>query len=229
MLLAGLILPAAWVFGAAATGKDPNAAAVFTLTAQDGQKVELSALTAKGQIVVLEWVNPECPFVKAHYQADTMTMKKLAEKYTKDKKVVWLAINSTNVTTPEQNQEFVKQHELPYPILLDTTGKVGKLYKAATTPHLFIIDDKGKIVYRGAIDNAPLGKKPEKDAYVNYVEKALDELLAGKAVSTPATKSYGCSVKYAEPAKAKPEAKANQPKPRRDDTASRTRTRRGYY
>jgi peroxiredoxin len=202
VVLAVLISATTWVFGTPEASRDPNDAPTFVLTSQDNKEVKLSDFTDKGKIVVLEWVNPECPFVKAHYQADTMTMKKLAQKYTRDKKVVWLAINSTNFTAPQQNQEFVKQHELPYPILLDTTGKVGKQYKAATTPHLFIIDDKGKIVYRGAIDNAPLGKKPPKDAYVNYVEKALDELLARKAVSTPATKPYGCSVKYAEPAKA---------------------------
>jgi peroxiredoxin len=177
---------------------DPNAAPAFVLKSQDGKEVNLSALTAKGQIVVLEWINPECPFVKAHYQPDTMTMKKLAEKYTKDKKVVWLAINSSHFTTPEQNKEFVKQHELPYPVLLDHSGKTGRQYKAVTTPHMFIVDGQGKIAYRGAIDNAPLGRKPQNDVYVNYVAKALDELLNGQAVTIRQTKSYGCSVKYAQ-------------------------------
>lgn len=194
-----LALPA-WAGEDAAKDKDPNTAADFMLQDQDGKEVKLSDLTSQGKIVVLEWINPECPFVKAHYAAETMTMKNLAEKYTKDKKVVWLSINSSHFTTPAQNQEFVKQHELPYPILLDNSGKTGKAYAAKTTPHMYIIDTHGKIVYRGAIDNAPMGRKPADTVYVNYVQKALDEVLAGQAVSTPQTKSYGCTVKYAEPA-----------------------------
>ncbi len=202
--LAGVILFSAMTWAADITKhhKDPNLAAAFTLPNQDGKEVKLSDFTEKGKIVVLEWFNYDCPFVKAHYTAEAMTMKKLAEKYTKDKNVVWLAINSTHYAEAQDDQSFIREHKLPYPILVDKDGKVGKLYKAMTTPHLFIIDTKGRIVYRGAIDNAPLGKKPEKEAYVNYVEKALDELLAGKAVSTPQTKPYGCSVKYAEPADA---------------------------
>jgi peroxiredoxin len=182
----------------AAEPQDPNVANAFTLSDQNGKEVKLADLIKKGQIVVLEWINPECPFVKAHYAPDTMTMKKLADKYTQNNKVTWLAVNSSHFTTPQQNQEFVKQHGLSYPILLDNSGNVGKSYGAKTTPHLFIIDADGKIVYRGAIDNAPLGKKPAQGEYVNYVEKAVDELLAGKAVSVPQTKPYGCSVKYAQ-------------------------------
>ena len=177
---------------------DPNIAAAFTLPNQEGKEVNLDDF--KGKIVVLEWVNYDCPFVKAEYKAGVM--KNLAEKYAKQG-VVWLAINSTYYTDAKSNQAFIQEHQLPYPILLDTEGRVGKLYKAVTTPDLFIIDGKGKIVYRGAIDNAPLGRKPENEAYVNYVKKALDEMLAGKIVSVPKTKSYGCSVKYAEPAKPK--------------------------
>jgi peroxiredoxin len=204
--------------------KDPNLAPMFALQNQDGKEVKLSDFTDKGKIVVLEWLNYDCPFVKAEYK-DGVT-KRLAEKYAKQN-VVWLAINSTNYAEAQGDQAFIKEHTLPYPILLDKDGKVGKLYKAMTTPHLFIIDTKGKIVYRGAIDNAPLGKKPENEAYVNYVEKALDELLAGKAVSTPQTKSYGCSVKYAEPAKPKSQANTAKPKPRRSNTGGGYRP--GYY
>lgn len=200
-VLTVVILTNMWASGFAEPGKDPNIAPAFVLKNQDDKEVKLTDYTEKGQIVVLEWINPECPFVKAHYQSDTMTMKKLAEKYTKDKKVVWLAINSSHFTTPQQNQDFIKQHELPYSILLDNSGKVGRLYGSTNTPHMFIIDGNGRIVYRGAVDNAPLGKKPQNENYVNYVEKALDELLVGKEVTIAATKPYGCSVKYAEPAK----------------------------
>jgi peroxiredoxin len=203
--------------------KDPNLAAAFTLPNQDGKEVNLSDF--KGKIVVLEWMNYDCPFVKAEYSAKVM--KNLSEKYAKQG-VVWLAINSTNYADAKGDEAFIKEYQLPYPVLLDKDGKTGKLYKAMTTPHLFIIDGQGKIVYRGAVDNAPLAKKPEKEAYVNYVQKALDELLAGKAVSIPQTKPYGCSVKYAEPVKPKSEAKAVQPGVRRNNVTGGGYTR-SYY
>jgi len=216
--------------------KDPNIAPTFALQNQDGKEVKLSDFTDKSKIVVLEWMNYDCPFVKAEYKDGVM--KRLAEKYAKQN-VVWLAINSTNYAEAQGDQAFINEHKLPYPILLDKDGKAGKLYKAMTTPHLFIIDTKGKIVYRGAIDNAPLGKKPENEAYVNYVEKALDELLAGKAVSTPQTKPYGCSVKYAEPAKPKAAARTeSKAKSKTEVNTVRSKPRRnnielgyrpGYY
>jgi peroxiredoxin len=174
-----------------AAEKDPNAAPLFTLTNQDGKEVKLADY--KGKIVVLEWFNYDCPFVKAHYQAQTF--KKLAEKYAKQD-VVWFAVNSTHYTTAKANQDFAAQHKLPYDILLDTDGKTGKAYSAKTTPHVYVIDAKGRIVYHGAADNAPMGKTPANQTYVSYVEKAVDELLAGKVVSTPWVKPYGCSVKY---------------------------------
>ena len=162
----------------------------FTLTSFDDKTVSLSDY--RGKIVVLEWFNFECPFVKYHY--DTVpTMINLANKY-KDKDVVWLAINSTSHTTPQANIEFAKKHSLPYPILDDRSGKVGHAYNATNTPHMFIIDTKGNIVYEGAIDNSPLGRK--KEGVINYVDRALAELTAGKRVSTKETKPYGCSVKY---------------------------------
>ncbi|MCX5639046.1 MAG: redoxin domain-containing protein, partial [Planctomycetota bacterium] len=164
----------------------------FTLNNFDGKKVMLS--DNKGKIVVLEWFNFECPYVMGHY-GERKTMVELANKY-KDKNVVWLAVNSTNYVTPQKNKEFATQHKLPYPILDDRAGTVGRAYGAQTTPHIFIIDTRGNIVYNGAIDNAPLGKTTEGEAYVNYVDKALAELTEGKAVTTANTKPYGCTVKY---------------------------------
>lgn len=164
----------------------------FTLQSFDGKTVSLSDYEDK--IVVLEWFNFECPFVQHHYKDSTNTMIKLANKY-KAKNVVWLAVNSTNHTTPEANKEFAEKHDLPYPILDDRSGRVGRAYDAKTTPHMYIIDTNGNIVYEGAIDNAPLGKA--KGDVVNYVDKALAELVAEKPVSTEDTKPYGCSVKYA--------------------------------
>jgi len=164
----------------------------FSLSTFDGKKVNLPDY--KGKTVVLEWLNFECPYVKYHYDKPK-TMIKLAEKY-KDKNVVWLAINSTSHTTPEANRDFAEKQKLPYPILDDRPGRIGRVYGAKTTPHMYIIDRRGRIVYEGAIDNAPLGEVPAGQELINYVDKALEELTTGKAVSTANTKPYGCSVKY---------------------------------
>lgn len=166
-------------------------APAFELNSFDGKTVNLSDY--RGKIVVLEWINFECPYSRYHYETKA-TMVELAKKY-KGKNVVWLAINSTNHTTPGPNKDFARQHKLPYPILDDRSGKVGHAYGAETTPHIYIINPKGRIVYEGAIDDSPLGRK--KEGVVNYVDKALAELTAGKAISTAKTKPYGCTVKYA--------------------------------
>ena len=169
-----------------------KAAKPFTLSTFDGKKVSLSDY--RGKIVVLEWLNFECPFVKYHYDK-SKTMTKLAEKY-KDKNVVWLAVNSTSHTTPEANRDFIKQQKLPYPILDDRSGRIGRAYGSKTTPHMYVIDRRGRIVYEGAIDNAPLGKVSGGEDLINYVDKALAELTTGRRVSTAITEPYGCSVKY---------------------------------
>ena len=175
---------------AASTAEPGAAAPAFSLTDQAGKTVALSDLA--GKIVVLEWVNPDCPFVKRH--ASAKTMYDTAKKYS-DKGVVWLAVNTTKYMAGPDNQKWIDANALPYQILDDHTGAVGKLYGAKTTPHMFVIDGKGKIIYAGAIDDDPQGNKTEK---VNYVAQAIDETLAGKAVSVPQTKPYGCSVKYAD-------------------------------
>jgi len=182
---------------AAEEDKLPRPAPDFTLKDSNGKEVQLSKLTEKGKIVVLEWFNYDCPFVKYHYTPKTNTTSNLAKKY-KDKDVVWLIVNSTNYATAETNAAWAKEHEIKQTILIDSDGKVGRLYKAKTTPQLFVIDKAGKIVYDGAIDNAPRGKVPEGKEKVNYVDQALTEMLADKPVSTPKTKPYGCSVKYAK-------------------------------
>ena len=169
-----------------------KAATPFALSTFDGKKVSLSDY--RGKIVVLEWLNFECPFVKHHYDTPK-TMIKLADKY-KDKNVVWLAINSTSHTTPEANKDFAKQQKLPYPILDDRSGRVGRAYGAKTTPHMYVINRRGRIVYEGAIDNSPLGKASGGKEVINYVDKALEELTTGRRVSMAKTEPYGCSVKY---------------------------------
>jgi peroxiredoxin len=174
--------------------KPPAKAPAFELKNYDGKMVNLNDF--KGKIIVLEWFNYECPFVQYHYQKAS-TMIDLAKKY-EDKNVVWLAINSTKHLKTEQNKQFAEEHKVPYPILDDRAGKTGRAYGAKTTPHIFIINAAGNIAYEGAIDNAPLGKTPEGQEPVNYVDKALDELTAGKEATIKKTQSYGCSVKYAE-------------------------------
>jgi peroxiredoxin len=166
-------------------------APAFTLEDQDGNEVSLSDFS--GKVVVLEWTNWDCPFVQRHYRSGTFT--KLFEKF-KDQGIVWLAVNSTNYATAEKDKEWIEQYNLPYPILSDFTGRVGKMYDAKTTPHMYIIDKTGTLVYAGGIDDDPQG---ESENPTNYVENALNEVLAGKDVSVPESKPYGCSVKYAKP------------------------------
>jgi peroxiredoxin len=165
-------------------------APAFILNSFDGKTISLSDY--KGKIAVLEWFNYECPFVMRHY-GNQPTMIGLANKY-KDKNVVWLAINSTSHSTPKANLEFAEKRNLPYPILDDRSGTVGRAYSAKTTPHMYVIDSKGSIAYQGAIDNDERGRK--RQGVINYVDKALAELIGGKEVSTKDTMPYGCTVKY---------------------------------
>jgi len=170
----------------------PVKAPDFTLKNYDGKEVKLADY--KGKIIVLEWFNQECPFVQYHYEKKS-TMKDLAAKF-KDKNVVWLAINSTSHQETEKNKKYAETYKIPYPILDDRPGKVGKAYRATNTPHMFIINTDGNIVYNGAIDNAPLGRVPKDKKLINYVDKALKELTSDKTVSIAKTKPYGCTVKY---------------------------------
>jgi peroxiredoxin len=168
-----------------------DTAPAFTLTDTAGNEVSLGDF--EGKIVVLEWLNPDCPFVQRHYKAGTM--KDLATKYDGEG-VVWLTINSTNYMDAAANAKFKADNGLSYTILVDQSGDVGHLYAAKTTPQMYIIDGNGTLVYIGAIDDDPRGNKGE--PAVNHVAVALDEVLAGQAVTTAETKPYGCSVKYKE-------------------------------
>ena len=170
--------------GPAALGASAPA---FALEDQTGKKVSLSDYA--GKVVVLEWINPDCPFVQRHAKAGTM--RALSDKY--KGQVVWLGVNSTSYMGRDNNAKWVADHGLAYPVLDDHAGEVGRLYGAKTTPHMYVIDTSGKLVYEGAIDDDPGGSGASK----NYVDAALTEVLAGKPVSVGQTKSYGCSVKYA--------------------------------
>lgn len=163
----------------------------FVLNDQDGKAVRLSEL--RGKVVVLEWTNYDCPFVGRHYKAGTM--KEIAERYADD--AVWLAVNSTNYANVADNKQWAETHKLGYRVLDDHDGKVGRLFGAKTTPHMFVIDKNGAIVYDGAVDNAPSGRQSV-DEYVNYVNKAVGELVMGGRVTVSESQPYGCSVKYAE-------------------------------
>jgi peroxiredoxin len=171
-----------------------KAAPDFTLKDVDGKAVKLSDY--KGKIVVLEWFNPECPVSAGSHQKGAL--KDQAERVSKDG-IVWLAINSSGAGMEgngvEKNKKMAGEWKMKHPVLIDESGDVGRMYGAKTTPHMFVIDTKGLLVYRGAIDNQ--GKD---DKMINYVDAALADLKAGKPVETKETKSYGCGVKYAKPA-----------------------------
>ena len=171
----------------------------FTLKDVDGKEVKLSSF--KGKTVVLEWFNPECPYVKASHTKGSLV--DTAKKQQKNG-IVWLSINSGAAgkqgAGAEKSKEGAKGFAMENPILVDEAGTVGKEYGATNTPHLFVIDAKGVLAYRGAIDNSPdgEGQSPEGGKLVNYVDAALEDLAAKRAVKTPDTKAYGCSVKYAK-------------------------------
>jgi peroxiredoxin len=169
----------------------------FELPDLDGKLVKLSSF--RGKTVVLEWFNPGCPFVKASHTKGSLV--DTAERQQRAG-VVWLAINSGAKGKQgfgvEANREGKERFKLTHPILLDETGTVGRAYGAAHTPHMYVVDPKGTLVYRGAIDNSPdaEGESPSGGKLINYVESAISDVAAGKAVTTPETEAYGCSVKY---------------------------------
>ena len=195
-ILSLITLLAVPAFAGAELGKP---APDFTLKDVDGKEVKLSSF--KGKTVVLEWFNPECPYVKASHTRGSLV--DTAKKQQKNG-IVWLSINSGAVgkqgAGAEKSKEGAKGFAMENPILIDEAGTVGKEYGATNTPHLFVIDAKGVLAYRGAIDNSPdgEGQSPEGGKLLNYVDAALEDLAAKRAVKTPDTKAYGCSVKYAK-------------------------------
>ena len=188
------------LFAAAATahaGTVGSPAPEFALQNVAGGTVKLSQY--RGKYVVLEWVNPECPYVRKHYSS--ANMQKLQKDYT-GREVVWLTINSTRNGHPEYKQPgematwMKKMDASSSATLLDPKGEAGKAYAARTTPHMYIIDPKGVLVYAGGIDDKRSTDVEDVKTAKNYVRTAMDELLAGKAVTNASTAPYGCSVKY---------------------------------
>jgi peroxiredoxin len=174
-----------------ARAKVGEAAPNFTLKTTDGKEWSLS--DAKGKVVVLEWINPECPVCVRVMKDGTVanTIKAVTEQYSD---VVYVAINSSAArpSSLEGTAAYMKEHKVEIPALLDSDGAVGLMYGAKTTPHCYVIDANGKLVYQGAIDN----NDGRGDGKMNYVVNAVTQLKKGESVSPSETKPYGCSVKY---------------------------------
>lgn len=173
---------------AAAPAEVGQPAPSFALKDESG--VQHSLAQYRGKVVVLEWTNPECPFVQRHYASKTM-QKTLAALG--GKPVVWLAIDSTYSNTPEKSAAWKKEQGFSYPVLQDPSGTVGHAYGAKTTPHMFVIDEQGVVRYAGAIDDDPRGRSP---VPTNYVRQAVEAVETGKAVPATTSVPYGCTVKY---------------------------------
>ncbi len=171
----------------------------FTLKNQ--YNTDISLADFKGKTVVLEWLNHGCPFVRKHY--DSKNMQNLQDKWTA-KGIIWLSIISSapgkqgHVTPQEAYREAHAYKSRATHILLDPEGKVGKMYEAKTTPHMYVINPEGKRVYEGAIDNIPDTNQASIPKAQNFVDETLTQLISGQKIKTAKTKAYGCSVKYAD-------------------------------
>jgi len=196
-LLPWLALTTLFAAGAAVAVVSGAAAPGFTVTDTSGKTVQLADY--KGKYVVLEWTNPECPFVRKHYGSGNMPA---LQKEWGARDVAWLTINSTNAThsefkTPRQMSDWMKaQGAAPLATLLDSTSDTGRAYGAKTTPHMFVVDPAGKVIYAGAIDDKRTTNPADAKTANNYVRAALTESMSGKAVTVGSTTPYGCSVKY---------------------------------
>lgn len=188
---AALALPA---FASPEVGKEAPA---FTARTADGKTIDLKSL--RGKIVVLEWTNHECPYVRMHYNANNMQS---TQKDATGQGVVWLQV----ISSPPGKQGFVEGLEaikvnaerkaVPTNTVLDPDGKIGRLYAAQTTPHMYVIDAKGTLVYKGGIDSIPSSRPDSLPKAVNYVRETLAALAANKPVPNPSTRPYGCTIHY---------------------------------
>lgn len=169
----------------------------FTLADTEGAKHRLADYLGRGRLVVLEWFNPDCPFIKKHHAAH-QTLNDLSALL--GDRGVLLAVNSGASGKQghglERNRAAKKDYGIPYPILLDEEGTVGRLYGAKTTPHMYVISPEGKLLYQGALDDNPSSTELGK---TNYVRAAVEQHAAGGAIAVRESKPYGCSVKYAAP------------------------------
>ena len=174
-----------------------QAAPDFTLNDADGKAVKLSDF--RGRHVVLEWTNPGCPYVRKHYDSGNMPA---TQREAVGKGVVWLSINSTEKGSYEYMEpgKLVawqkERNSAPTHVLLDEEGTTGRAFGARTTPHMYIVDPQGRLVYAGGIDSIPSSNPADIQRATNYVKQGLSEALAGKPITAATTRPYGCSVKY---------------------------------
>jgi peroxiredoxin len=174
-------------------------APAFSLTDLDGRKVALADL--RGKFAVLEWTNPSCPFVQKHYGSGNM--QQLQKRFTGEG-VVWLTINSTHAAhaehlkPAEQKAWLTQQGAVPSMAALDADGTVGRAYGAKVTPHMYVIDPQGVLVYAGAIDDKRSTNPADVKTATNFVMRAFADLRAGRPVSVASTPAYGCTIKYAD-------------------------------
>ncbi|MBI1394945.1 MAG: redoxin domain-containing protein [Betaproteobacteria bacterium] len=181
-------------FAAAVPGKP---APDFSLADVEGRTHRLADY--RGRFVVLEWFNRGCPFVQKHYESGNM--QALQGRYAA-RNVVWLTVNSTSrkhadYRDAEHSRAIAREWKMrSAALMLDEDGRVGRAFGAKATPHMFVIDPEGTVIYAGAIDDMPTWRQEDIARARNFVAAALDEALAGKAVSEPSTTAYGCSVKY---------------------------------
>jgi peroxiredoxin len=174
-----------------------QAAPEFTGTDTQGRQHTLSDY--RGKFLVLEWTNHDCPYVRKHYGAGNMQAQ---QKEAAAQGVAWLSIISSapgkqgHVSPAQADQLTTQRNAAPSAVLLDDGGEIGRLYGAKTTPHMYIIDPEGKLIYMGGIDSIASASPDDIGKASQSVRVALDEALAGKAIGTPVSRPYGCSVKY---------------------------------
>jgi len=182
-----------------------RAAAVVGQPAPEFSAPDLAGRTVRladyrGKFVVLEWTNPGCPFVRKHYQ-QSGNLPALQKEFTA-RGVAWIALNSTETGHPDYlapaqlGKWFAERGAAPSVALMDVSGTVGRAYGAKTTPHMYVIDPAGRLVYAGAIDSVPSASADDIRGATNYVRQALAQAMAGQPVSTPTSVAYGCSIKY---------------------------------
>ena len=193
LVLAPLALSLTSPVFAAAVGQ---AAPDFSAADTDGKTRKLSDY--KGKLVVLEWTNPGCPFVQKHYSGNMQALQKEFAA----KGVVWLSLNSTETgngdyLTPAKLAGWMREKQSSATaMLMDESGKIGQLYGAKTTPHMFIVSPQGRLVYAGAIDSIASAQVDDIKTATNHVRQGLNEALSGKAITLPSSRAYGCSIKY---------------------------------
>lgn len=196
-ILPPVILAAALLFGLAGDAVAADAAPTFTLENASGERVSLADF--RGRYVVLEWTNHQCPFVRKHYESGNMQSQ---QAFARERGIVWLSIISSapgeqgRVSGPKALNIAERQGARPTHILFDPDGTVGRDYDARTTPHMYIVDPDGQLIYQGGIDSIPSADPADIPRATQYVHVALQQALADEPVTSRSTRPYGCSVKY---------------------------------